>query len=336
MGREPVAAQVPGSVGPSRPRRRERFHDQSSRGARRVIPVLLLCQAVLDLVLLAAIAFGVAGFVRRRRGAPAFWWISAGVLLLVAVILLLAIGILTHGPIVRLDAAMSLASFSHRVPWLDRLMIAVSAAGDGLERTTATVLIVVFLLWRRRWLAALALALVMTASAILVPSLKTAFHFARPSLLYSGADAFSFPSGHAASAAALFVMLAFITGRGASTSGRWIVGGLAALIIGLTGLSRIHVGAHWLSDVLAGFALGGALGLAGIMLALREPPETAKSWHGLAVLIILIAVATVLLPKAYRKGERLYGPYLARPIDRVVDPGHLGGPGRPIAPPPGV
>lgn len=260
----------------------------------------------------------------------------AGAILLVAAILALAISILTHGPIVRLDAAMARTSFALRTPWLDRLMIAVSAAGDGLERTTATVLIVVFLLWRRRPRAALALALVMAASAILVPSLKSTFHFARPSLLYSGADAFSFPSGHAASAAALFVTLAFIAGRGASAGGRWIIGGLAVLMIGLTGLSRIYVGAHWLSDVLAGVALGGALGLAAIMLALREPSEATKPWHGLAVLIILIAVAAVLLPKAYRKGERLYGPYLARSIDRVVDPGHLGGPGRPIAPPPGV
>jgi undecaprenyl-diphosphatase len=302
-----------------------------------VIPVLLLCQVGLGL--LAATACGVAAVIRRgakARSFPPSLWISAGALLLVAIILVLAIGIITHGPIVRLDAAVAQALFTHRAPWLDRLMIALSAMGDGSERTTATVLIAAFMLWRRRPRAAASLALVMTASAILAPTLKTAFHFARPSLLYSGADAFSYPSGHAASATALFVMLAFITGRGASVGGRWIIGGLAALMIGLTGLSRIYVGAHWLSDVLAGFALGGALALAGILLVLREPSEAAEPLHGLAVLIILIAVAAVLLPKTYRKGERLYGPYLARSIEQIVDPGHLGRPGRRIAPPPSL
>jgi undecaprenyl-diphosphatase len=305
-----------------------------------VIAILPFCQAGLGLCLFAAGALCVAISVRRgRRPAEASrrsLWLVVAILLLVAVILALAAGILSQGVIVRLDAAVSQASFDHRSEWLDRLMIALSAMGDGSERTSATVLIVVFLLWRRRFRAALALALVMAGAAILTPSLKVAFHFARPSLLYSGADAFSFPSGHAASAAALFIMLAFVTGRGMSTGGRWIAGGLAALMIGLTGLSRIHVGAHWLSDVLAGFALGGALAVTGILLARGEPPGLAKPWHGQAVLVVLVVVAAVLLPKTYLKGERLYGPYLARPAGQIVDPGHLGGPNRRIAPPPGV
>lgn len=304
-----------------------------------MIPTLALCQVGLALTLLAAAALGVIGFVRQgrgvRRAASRSWWLAAGILLLVAIILILAIGILTHGPIIRLDAVVSEGLFAHRAPWTDRLMIALSALGDGAERTTATVLIVMFLLWRRRARDALTLSLVMAASAILVPSLKTAFHFARPSLLYTGADAFSFPSGHATSAAALFIVLAFICGRERSRNTMWLNSGLAALMIGLTGLSRIYVGAHWFSDVVAGLALGGAVGVAGIALAAGGSPKTSP-WEGWVVLVILIAVAAVLLPKTYRKGARLYGPYLARSIGHAVDPGRLGGPGRPIAPPPGL
>ncbi|WP_165186643.1 phosphatase PAP2 family protein [Caulobacter soli] len=305
-----------------------------------MIPLLLPCQVGVGLCLLTAAGLASAVFYRQRhdpaKGAAAWAvWSLAGALVLVATILVLAIGVLTHGSIINADASTSRVLFTHRSPWLDRLMIALSAMGDGSERTTATVLIVAFLLWCRRWRAGLGLALVMTASAILVPSLKTAFHFARPSLLYSGADAFSFPSGHATSAMALFVMLAFITGRGASAGVRWLIAGLAALIITLTGLSRIYVGAHWLSDVLAAFALGGALALTGIALAARETSDAARSWHGGVVLTILILVAAVLLPRAYSKGERLYGPYLARSVGRVVDPGRLGGPGGPIMSPPG-
>jgi membrane-associated phospholipid phosphatase len=219
------------------------------------------------------------------------------------------------------------------------LMMLMSALGDGPERTTATVLVVAFLLWRRRGRWALSLALTMIAAAVLTPALKMSFHFARPSLLYSGADAFSFPSGHATSAAALYLILAWVVGRSTSGPGRLLFAGFAVLMTLLTGLSRIYLGAHWLSDVLAGLALGTALGLVGILLASgdtrRNMPGDAR--HGAVILAVLIAVGLVLGPKAYRKAERLYAPYLNRTVNKVVDPGHLGGaPGHRIVPPPGV
>lgn len=250
----------------------------------------------------------------------------------------LAIGILTRGPIVRADATLSDWLFAHRTPWLDQAMMLISALGDGAERTAGSIVLAIYLLWRRRARWAVALGVAMISAAILAPVLKNAFHFARPSLLYSGADAFSFPSGHATSAAALYIVLAWMAARPLPRPWRAVAWAPAVAMIVLTGLSRIYVGAHWLSDVLAGFALGGVLGVVGVMLASGGKSATANGARrdGLAFLAILIAVGAVLGPAAFAKARRLYAPYLARSLEQVVDPGHLGDPTRgPVASPSG-
>ena len=200
--------------------------------------VLLASQGALAIVLIFVGGLATLHALRRRREAPPWPLISSAFCLaLVAAMLAIAIGILTRGPIVRADGALASGLFAHRTAWSDQAMMLISALGDGLERTVGTVVLTAYLLWRRKVRWALALAAVMVAAAVMVPMLKTIFHFARPSLLYSGADAFSCLSGHATSAAAFYIVLAWIAARPLSRPLKvapWI---LAALIIGLTGLS---------------------------------------------------------------------------------------------------
>jgi membrane protein DedA with SNARE-associated domain/membrane-associated phospholipid phosphatase len=70
---------------------------------------------------------------------------------------------------------------------------------------------------------------------------------------YSGA---AFPSGHAIQSAAFYAMLALVLGAGLSIRRRAILWSAAALVVLVVGASRIYLGAHWLTDVLAGYALG--------------------------------------------------------------------------------
>ncbi len=70
----------------------------------------------------------------------------------------------------------------------------------------------------------------------------------------------SLPSGHATRAVATYLTLATLASR------RALILGLAVSIVGLVGASRIYLGVHWPSDVLAGWALGGACGLAAEMM----------------------------------------------------------------------
>ena len=70
---------------------------------------------------------------------------------------------------------------------------------------------------------------------------------------YTGA---AFPSGHATQSVAFYTMLAIVLGAGLSSRRRAALWSAAALVVLIVGASRIYLGAHWLTDVLAGYALG--------------------------------------------------------------------------------
>lgn len=103
-------------------------------------------------------------------------------------------------------------------------------------------------------------------SALLVDSLlKPAVHRARPVLIHPVAHAhgFSFPSGHALGAASVYLPLALVLLAHHRSSVRWTGWFLAAAICLLVATSRVLLGVHYPSDVIAGLALGGALASGG-------------------------------------------------------------------------
>lgn len=68
----------------------------------------------------------------------------------------------------------------------------------------------------------------------------------------------SFPSGHAANSAVVYLSLAVLASRAApGRAPRAYLAGCAALLVVAIGLSRIYLGVHWPTDVLAGWSLGG-------------------------------------------------------------------------------
>lgn len=73
------------------------------------------------------------------------------------------------------------------------------------------------------------------------------------------ATTMSFPSGHAMSSIAFFGFLIYLSWRLISTPWiRWLLTTLLALLILLIGFSRVYLGVHYPSDILAGYAAGGA------------------------------------------------------------------------------
>lgn len=88
-------------------------------------------------------------------------------------------------------------------------------------------------------------------------SLKLIVHRERPSVLHLVvAHGYSFPSGHTVAAASAWSAIALVLGRDRSRGARaWLAGG-AALIAVSVATSRALLGVHWLSDVIAGLAIG--------------------------------------------------------------------------------
>jgi membrane-associated phospholipid phosphatase len=79
----------------------------------------------------------------------------------------------------------------------------------------------------------------------------------RPDILHlTGFSGSSFPSGHATAAAATFMAVALLLGRRRSPRVKAVLAGLAAGLAGAVAASRVLLGVHWFTDVLAGLLLG--------------------------------------------------------------------------------
>lgn len=143
--------------------------------------------------------------------------------------------------------------------WLRRAMIDITALGSGTILTMAVILVAGLLLVRRLWLTA-ALVLAATISGSLLASqAKFFFHRNRPALVDHLVDVtgLSFPSGHATNSAIVYLTLAGLIAqveRGHQS--RTYTMAIAILLVGAIGISRVYLGVHWPSDVVAGWCAG--------------------------------------------------------------------------------
>jgi undecaprenyl-diphosphatase len=156
-----------------------------------------------------------------------------------------------------LDSAATASLLQFRSPALDSVMRTMSLFGSEVVVVAGALLLVVFV-WQRRWGAAFLLVVVVAGAQMLNNLLKDVFHRTRPEPVanFLSAQQWSFPSGHAMVSAAFYFFLAYLAWRLTAGFGRWLVViGLLMLVL-LVGISRIYLQAHYLSDVIAGYAAG--------------------------------------------------------------------------------
>jgi undecaprenyl-diphosphatase len=148
--------------------------------------------------------------------------------------------------------------------WVEEMARDFTALGGMAILTLLTLAVAGFLLLNRKthvmWLV---LAAVL-GGMLLSYALKYAFDRARPDLVPHGSHVHtsSFPSGHSTMAAVAYLTLAALLAR--MHENRWMKLYLLSLAVTLTvlvGVSRVYLGVHWPTDVLAGWALGSAWAL---------------------------------------------------------------------------
>jgi membrane-associated phospholipid phosphatase len=142
---------------------------------------------------------------------------------------------------------------------LTDLFHGITFLGNFVTLLAVTVLAVT-ILWRRRERTdAVFVALAFVGAQLLSSSLKLGFRRDRPFFPdpLATESTFSFPSGHALVSLAVYGAIALVVARRLSTNGRraLLVAAVAVLVIAI-GFSRLYLGVHFLSDVLAGYAAG--------------------------------------------------------------------------------
>lgn len=175
------------------------------------------------------------------------------------------------------------ADWTQQTPWSVDAAATIGVLTDVAASTVLGVLATVVLLARRMWLFAAFVAGCGLAGVAMVEVLKRSVGRQRP----PGADAFiesgldrSFPSGHASVGVYLYgavaLLVVVVAARHGRQLGMWL--GMALFTFGIViGLSRIVIGVHWATDVLAGWSLSSLIVLAAAMLVAPQRQRLTSS-----------------------------------------------------------
>ncbi len=146
-----------------------------------------------------------------------------------------------------------------RQPALDRAMAVLSQLGDGHNLLLTASTLLAILLLGRQWRAAAFAGLTLFGTALANALLKQLLERSRPDILLEPISGFSFPSGHSSASFALFFVLAILAGRSQPARMRlaWVT--LACLPALAIAGSRLYLGVHWPSDLIAGALLAASL-----------------------------------------------------------------------------
>jgi undecaprenyl-diphosphatase len=146
----------------------------------------------------------------------------------------------------------------------------ITALGGTAVLTLLTVFVTLFLLLSGKRRSALLVAASVALGTLLSTVLKLAFDRPRPNLVPHGMEVYtlSFPSSHAMMSALVYLTLGALFARTqASVRVRVYLIVSAILLTFLIGVSRVYLGVHWPTDVLAGWAVGSCWALLSWLLA---------------------------------------------------------------------
>ncbi|SIS47500.1 phosphatase PAP2 family protein [Salimicrobium flavidum] len=174
-------------------------------------------------------------------------------------------------------------------PWMSETMGYITEAGSVWFLTLLSLIVIAYLLFisdKSKWIT-LFFAINMLGISALTKGLKLSFERQRPEVIeaYDGVG-YSFPSGHATGAIAFYgFMIYLMTVSRFSPKTKWIVNILLGLFGVTVAVSRIFVGVHYFTDVLAGIALSTAWLLVSIaaleIMLFRKRRNTRKKEEAL-------------------------------------------------------
>lgn len=160
--------------------------------------------------------------------------------------------------------------------WLVESMRDVTALGGITVLSLVTIISVIVLLGHSRRLQALVLGVCVPLAQMSSGLFKDLYERARPSFAIYGdlPTSMSFPSGHSTVATATYLVLAVIVSSLETTRPMKVLGFAVAAFLSIAiGFSRVYLGVHWPSDVIAGWCLGAAWALVAAV-ALRTARST--------------------------------------------------------------
>lgn len=182
--------------------------------------------------------------------------------------ILIALSMKMNTCIVRFDENINQRMENLRNHQLDAPMSAVTRIGEWYSIISLSAVVIGVLIHKGRKRDALLFAVFMISGFIVEYSLKFLIMRERPQSGLITISGYSFPSGHATMVALLFLLICALY-EGEKVRSRSIIVIISILIPVIVGFSRIYLGVHWLSDVIAGYMLAISIYLLFVAVRMR-------------------------------------------------------------------
>lgn len=180
--------------------------------------------------------------------------------------------LLVRGEPLLFDHDLHATMFALRNPLADRMMAALAAVGSAPVLGAASLAALLWLAWRRRWMAAAHWLAAIAVGLLITVGLERLVDMPRPPTAAAG---FGFPSIAVTMTTVVFGFFAVLIARefpGRQRVWPYLVAGIATAVVAF---ARLYLGAHWLSDVVAGVLLG-VVWVLGLGIAYRR--HSARSF----------------------------------------------------------
>lgn len=179
--------------------------------------------------------------------------------------------------LISLDKQINIAIPALRSAWLTKIFYYLTLLGNWPIAAIAVILFSAILWFKNGKKYLFPFYLVVVGSSLSGQIIKLIFHRFRPVAEMIKENTYSFPSGHATLAVALYGFITyFLWHRTLKSKNKTLILVFGAILILLIGFSRIYLGVHYLSDVLAGYLLGSTWLIIGILIIERPKLKFKK------------------------------------------------------------
>lgn len=173
---------------------------------------------------------------------------------------------------------------------LDDMMINITLLGQ--KPVILPIVVVLFawlVLWKRYWTAfhAAALGILATGSIFVI---KHLFRIPRPWGIFNSPETYSMPSGHTVLSTTIYIGIAFLIAHSMRPGRRWPVYTVSIIIALSVAISRLYLGVHWFTDVIAGWLLSIAILLFVLISYQRQKEKPIKPLG-----IVIVSIVTLFI-----------------------------------------
>ncbi|HEX7586486.1 MAG TPA: phosphatase PAP2 family protein [Patescibacteria group bacterium] len=187
--------------------------------------------------------------------------------MLLIILIVITFFIINSVTFTRIDNAFAVFLFSARTPFLAHVFYIITSFANQATIISLLAITLCYLYFKKEISFAYALIFIIAGTEITLQLMKLFINRPRPTanIAYYIEKSSSFPSGHSATAVAFFGFVAYYLARNTNSKNKKVfVTIFTILFVLLIGFSRLYLDVHFLSDVIAGFAMGGLWLIVGI------------------------------------------------------------------------